>query len=137
VAGTTQFPGEMTYRESKLNLQAIKELIDLLENAPSEAVVADAVNFVCAASRGQWHNRARARLARRLKHIALSEVARHRLVAAILAKLHRGEIDEQFRDQLRLAIHIDSIGVAESIDAVSETSAPNTRKIAQWVRARR
>jgi len=72
-----------------------------------ESAVPEAVKFLCGNSRGMAHNRVRAHLARMLKWVPLTLEQQQQLTSAILQKLADGDIDEQFTDQLRLAVHLD------------------------------
>ncbi len=62
------------------------------------------VVFLESDSRGLWHNRARALMARRLKHCTVSTQQKSRLCTAILQQLCAGNFTEQFKDQLRLVL---------------------------------
>ena len=46
-------------------------------------------------------------LARRFKHCQLGRTHRDQLVACIARRLTEGNFSEQFKDQLRLALHLD------------------------------
>src|SRR5262249_18018138 len=66
------------------------------------------IEFVLAETEGLWHGRARAMMCRRLKHCELTPDQRRQLVSCITERLATGNFSEQFRDQLRLALHLDS-----------------------------
>lgn len=84
----------------------LRDLADrLLEGDP--IAIEWCVTFVEAETFGIGHGRARAMMARRLKHCRLSKHQRSRLVKAILNRLVEGRFSEQFKDQLRLAMQID------------------------------
>jgi hypothetical protein len=121
-------------KNSGYPIAQLHAMVDSLGSAPTEAELAEVVAFVCGRSRGHWHNRARAKLCRRLKHVALSPPMRKALVDAILDKFLEGAIDEQFRDQLRLLLHLDSFAVEQSTARVSIRSPLSTRRLAIWVR---
>ncbi|MDF2447202.1 MAG: hypothetical protein K0S46_2438 [Moraxellaceae bacterium] len=65
-----------------------------------------AIRFLVDSSRAFGHNRHRALIARRLKHVPLSPEQADVVVEGILKKLREGDIDEQFMDQLRLCHHL-------------------------------
>jgi hypothetical protein len=94
------------------------------------------VNFICQESRGHWHNRARALMCRRLKHCTIYKWQRQLLVDCILGRLHEGRFTEQFRDQLRLALHLDRPACLRA--ATESLSAPKwyARHLAAWLLAR-
>jgi hypothetical protein len=97
------------------------------------AAIDTCIAFIECDSLGLWHNRARAMMARRLKHCALSRAQRTRLARAILDRLVSGRFSEQFKDQLRLVLHLDSkqaFAVARSCDVVP---AAHVRRYASWV----
>jgi len=87
---------------SKLALRRLAD--ELLDDEPD--VVDCCVAFVCAETRGLWHGRARAMICRRLKHAELSRSQREKLLNSILGRLEQGSFSEQFKDQLRLAVHL-------------------------------
>jgi hypothetical protein len=98
--------------------------------------VAYCVDFVCADTLGCWHNRARAMMCRRLKHIPLPTAQRQRLVTAILRRLEDGRIDEQFRDQLRLAIGLDPMACVAAASRVRAQTPTWVRRFGAWLEAR-
>jgi hypothetical protein len=89
---------------TKPQLHALAD--ELLAQDP--ATIDYCVKFVLAETKGLWHGRGRAMLSRRLKHCSLSRNLRAGLLRCILARLRTGEFSEQFKDQLRLALHLDS-----------------------------
>ena len=82
-------------------------LADAVRNNDASAID-EAVGFVVAETRGVGHGRARARLARRLKHVALTSTQRRMLVDAVVRRLRTGTFSEQFDDQWRLALLLDA-----------------------------
>lgn len=94
-----------------------------------------AIKFFIANSRGMWHNRARARLARKFKWVTLTMQDRSRLLETIIRKWHEGEVDEQFRDQLHLAIHFDCPRIEQlAFQAVTDRQLSSTTlQLAHWV----
>src|SRR5882672_7709706 len=85
----------------------LSDLADrLLEHDP--IAIEWCVTFVEAETHGIGHGRVRAKMARRLKHCRLSKHQRSRLVQVILNRLVEGRFSEQFKDQLRLALQLDS-----------------------------
>jgi hypothetical protein len=97
------------------------------------AAVEESVAFIEADTRRIWHGRARAMMARRLKHCRLSQSQRTRVVRAILARFASGRFSEQFKDQLRFVLHVapdQAFAVAGSCqDAPSE----HVRRYAAWI----
>jgi len=65
------------------------------------------IRFIADESEGRGHGRLRARLCRRLKHVALSDGQRHHLADAIGRRLLSGKFSEHFFDQLRALARID------------------------------
>jgi hypothetical protein len=94
-----------------------------------------ALHFFVAHTRGTWHNRARARLARKFKWVKLTAQDRMQLFETIINKWHAGEVDEQFRDQLRLAIHFNCAYVEQIASQFVTTKRTSlaTLQFAKWV----
>jgi hypothetical protein len=91
------------------------------------------VDFVLAETQGLWHGRARAAMCRRLKHCNLGRSHRTALVSCITERLESGRFSEQFKDQVRLALHLDERRtLAAARDAV-KSSKPHVRRYAEWV----
>jgi hypothetical protein len=115
---------------SKCDLHCLADL--LLEQNP--AAIERCVLFVITETRGFWHGRARAMMCRRLKHCELGQQHRAQLVEAITTRLAAGQFSEQFKDQLRLALHLDfhqTVGACQKI--VASASRLYARRYAQWV----
>lgn len=101
-----------------LSKHELHALIDALP-AGDPRTLAQCIDFVTAETLGFWHGRARAKMCRRLKHVHLSRDQRDRLVRCIADRLASGRFSEQFRDQLRLAMLLDPVHMAQ----VAERSA--------------
>lgn len=107
--------------------------------APEPWEIERCVGFVVSETRGLWHGRARAMMCRRLKHCGLEHAHSTALLACILGRLEDGTFSEQFKDQLRLALHLDAeraYAVARSVVA-SRTSRAHARRYAEWVLSHR
>ncbi len=91
------------------------------------------IAFVLAESKGLWHGRARAMMCRRLKHCELGQDHRTKLVACILDRLRSGAFSEQFKDQLRLALHLDPGQTRAACDQALSSARPHVRRYAAWV----
>ena len=116
---------------SKQELHALAD--ELLLCNPN--VVDYCVKFVVAATKGHWHGRARAMMCRRLKHCALSRNTRASLLRCILGRLKAGEFSEQFKDQLRLALHLDAKQTFRACQVALSSTKPYVRRYATWVLA--
>jgi hypothetical protein len=71
---------------------------------------------------------------RRLKHCEINPEQSQQLVTCIADRLAAGNFSEQFYDQLRLAIHIDSkrtFDVART--CLTSASKEYVRRFAKWV----
>ncbi|MBI4909407.1 MAG: hypothetical protein HY820_37660 [Acidobacteria bacterium] len=104
--------------------------------AGSDGEIARCVAFVIAETNGFWHGRARAMMCRRLKHCQLSPEQRQQLVQCITRRLATGNFSEQFRDQLRLALALDSqytFQVARR--CLAGPCKDHVRRLALWVTA--
>ncbi len=76
----------------------------------------------------------RAMMCRRLKHCDVEQDQRHQLVECILKRLVTGDFSEQFRDQLRLAIHLESERAFKiAHKCLTCESKVHIRRLATWV----
>jgi hypothetical protein len=91
------------------------------------------LSFFQAETRGLWHGRARALIARRLKHCRLSPEQRTQAVDAILDRLASGRFSEQFKDQLRLALHLAPEQTLTVARKCQGSSADHVRRYATWI----
>lgn len=95
-------------------------------------MVQKCVDFIVVETRGLWHGRARAMMCRRLKHCRLGRTHRTALVQCITGRLVQGAFSEQFKDQLRLALHLDLAGTLSICQASLQSPKPHVRRYAQW-----
>lgn len=116
---------------TKVQLHA---LADQLLRADVGAIE-QSVGFVEAETFGNWHGRARAMMARRLKHCPLTPHQQVRLVDAILRRLATGRFSEQFKDQLRLALHLDPAGTFALARSCESSPKAHIRRYAAWLLA--
>jgi hypothetical protein len=114
---------------SKAQVRALAD--ELL--APNPDAVERTVQFVGAETLNHWHGRGRAMMCRRLKHVGLSPAQQARLVAAILGRLVGGTFSEQFRDQLRLAVHLDRVAAFTAARQALTSDKEHVRRLAAWV----
>jgi hypothetical protein len=114
---------------SKQDLQHLAQR--LLHNEPD--AVESCLVFFEAETRGYWHNRARAMMARRFKHVPLTLPQQARLVHTILQRLATGTFTEQFKDQLRLACRLDPDRVVATARACQSSPKAYVRQYATWV----
>ena len=114
---------------SKQQLHALADGILL----PEPWVVERCVEFVLAETQGLWHGRARAMMCRRLKHCALGRTHRTQLVQCITARLATGTFSEQFKDQLRLSMHLDLPKTLEVARKCVVHSKRHVQRYAEWV----
>jgi len=104
----------------------------LLKQEP--AAIDLAVKFVLAETRGHWHGRGRAMMCRRLKHCELGQAEIALLVGTIIERLATGTFSEQFKDQLRLALHLDFHRTVEACRAIAVSPCRlYVRRYAQWI----
>lgn len=116
-------------RLTKMELHALADEL-LLTCEP--VTVQRCVDFVKAETKGFWHGRARAMICRRLKHCPLGRAHRTELVAAITQRLEQGSFSEQFKDQLRLALHLDRERTLASCRVCLRSAKPYVRRYAEW-----
>lgn len=112
--------------------QALDRLIDRLADCHPKAVE-ESLSFFAAESRGHWHNRARAKIARRLKHCELDDIDRQRIVRVIERRLVEGRFSEQFKDQLRLMLRLDADAAARASASAQQHAAPYVRMYGAWL----
>lgn len=110
----------------------VRALADALREGGAE-MVETCVRFVCAETVGFWHGRGRAMICRRLKHVDLTQDQSNRIVSAILHRLSSGTFSEQFRDQLRLALHLDKSGTIALAKHAAASEKAHVRRLAGWV----
>jgi hypothetical protein len=91
------------------------------------------VEFILSETLGHWHGRARAMMCRRLKHCDLEPTHKARLLACITGRLAAGSFSEQFKDQLRLAMHLDLPRTFQACRECAASPKPHVRRYAAWV----
>jgi hypothetical protein len=110
----------------------LRDLADLLLLDDANAIEA-CIQFVEADTEGNWHGRARTMMCRRLKHCTLDTMQRQRLVFCITERLRSGHFSEQFKDQLRFALHFD-IQTTLAVALACRTDSRNyVRRYAEWL----
>jgi hypothetical protein len=107
-------------------------LCDRLLSDDPDAVEA-CIAFIEAETIGIWHGRARAMMARRLKSCRLSRAQHERIVNAILERLASGRFSEQFKDQLRLVLHLAPESAFQAARACEENASQHVRRYARWI----
>ncbi len=121
---------------SELELLDKGNLYDLADGLLSCDVLAieKCIQFILADTRGVWHGRARAMMCRRLKHCKVAPKLGQELVACITGRLAAGNFSQQFRDQLRLVMQLDTKRTFEAAEeCLVSTSKDHIRKLANWV----
>ena len=121
-----------TQEFERMSKRHVRALADELTSGATQ-VVENCVHFVCAETKGLWHGRGRAMMCRRLKHLELPRAHRERLLRVILERLDSGEFSEQFRDQLRLAMHFDSEKAFAVARRALSSHKDHVRRYARWV----
>jgi len=117
---------------SALSKQELHALADKLFEQ-DQVAIDYCVEFVLAETRGHWHGRARAMMCRRLKHVELGRTNRTKLVTCVLHRLQSGEFSEQFKDQLRLALHLDRKQTVSSCESAKSKELSHVRRYAEWI----
>jgi hypothetical protein len=123
-------------RQKELEALSKIDLHDLINGLARKdpGVVGTCVDFILADTQGSWHGRARSIMCRRLKHCPLIEQQRRELVTRITERLAQGSFAQQFRDQLRLAMHLDRSATVEvARECLSGFSKDHVRRSALWV----
>lgn len=115
-----------------LSKQELRALADQLLTCEPGAV-RHCVDFVGTDSKGLWHGRARAMMSRRLKHCPLEIRDQTKLVAVILKRLKTGDFSEQFKDQLRLALHLNASVTLSACRLASSSQQGHVRRYATWL----
>ena len=110
-------------------------LLDLCDRLLEEegAAIKTCVAFIEADTRGLWHGRARAMMARRFKHVRLSESQQARVVHAVLERLVNGRISEQFKDQLRYVLHVAPRKAFTAARRCRGSAFEYMRRCADWI----
>ena len=115
-----------------LTKQKLMSLADGLIIANPQSI-GSCIDFIETDTRGVWHNRARAIMCRRLKHVELSAIDSDRVVKAILGKLKSGDFSEQFRDMLKLAAVLDPTTTQETAESLLCDKREFVRREAKWI----
>lgn len=112
--------------------QELRALADLM--VEQESVTIDCcVEFVVAETKGNGHGRVKALMCRRLKHCTLSRTSQTKLLVCILQRLQSGKFSEQFKDQLRLAMHLDLKQTSATCVRAASSEFTHVRRYAEWV----
>ena len=119
--------GFNTFDKSDLHQLADRLLLD------ESPAIATCIEFIEAETKGIWHGRARAMMCRRLKHCSLNPSQRTRLFSCITERFRSGHFSEQFRDQLRLALHLDSKRVFAVARSCAHDHRDYIRRYADWL----
>lgn len=117
---------------TQLSKAALQELADGLFYEDSMATSL-CVDFVCSETRGIWHGRARAMMCRHMKHVGLDKNQSAKLVESIASRLANGQFSEQFKDQLRLAMTLDSPVLFNVARTCRSSKSPHVCAYAEWV----
>lgn len=110
----------------------LHKLCNRLLTCEAEAIE-QCIAFIEAETFGIWHGRARAMMARRLKHCPLSKHQSTRVVRVILQRFVSGRFSEQFKDQLRLALHLAPTEAFAAARACQSARLDHVRRYAKWV----
>jgi hypothetical protein len=116
---------------SKCDLRALCDR--LLADDPE--ALEECVSFFEAETFGLWHGRARALMARRLKHRPLSASQLERVVRTVLGRLVQGRFSEGFRDQVRLVLRLDPERAFQAAHNCPGKAPEHARRYAAWVLA--
>ncbi|WP_156920026.1 hypothetical protein [Comamonas composti] len=114
-----------------LTKRELHELADGLL-VPEPLIIERAVQFMLADTQGLWHGRARAMISRRLKHCSLGRTHRTQLFECITGRLSSGQFSEQFKDQLRLAMHLDLARTLEVCKKAIGSKKLHVQRYAPW-----
>ncbi len=108
---------------------------ELLLQGPE--VVAACIAFIELGTLGVGHGRSRARMCRRLKHITLRPAQTLSLTQHIIGRLHAGNIDDQFRDHLRLAYRLGPERLMAAAERCERDPRGYVRRLARWILSKR
>ena len=121
-----------THSFQSLDKGELHALCDRLLTGDSDAIE-ECIAFIEVETLGLWHGRARAMMARRLKHCRLSQPQCTRVVRAILDRFVGGRFSEQFKDQLRLVLHLAPERAFTVARGCSGAAAEHVRRYATWI----
>ena len=113
----------------------LHDIADQMRDATSPDLVEFCARFVVADTKRNGHGRIRALLCRRLKHVTVTPEQSSLLVECILDRFVRGDFGEQFRDQLRLALHLDRTARLSAGTAMLESPKQYLRRHATWMQS--
>ena len=121
-----------THNFEALDKVELHALCDRLTADDSDAIE-ECIAFIEAETMGLWHGRARAMMARRLKHCRLSQPQHTRVVRAILDRFVSGRFSEQFKDQLRFVLHVAPERAFTVARSCQGAAAAHVRRYATWI----
>jgi hypothetical protein len=108
-------------------------LCDGLLLTDNHGAIEGCIAFLEAETLGLWHGRARAMMARRLKHCRLSQPQQTRVVHAILERFTNGRFSEQFKDQLRLVLRLAPERTFKVARSHQGDAVEHIRRYAAWM----
>ena len=111
-------------------------LADRLRVPGDTEAVAACVRFVVSDSLGVGHGRRRALMCRRLRYVELDQAQQEELVTCISHRLRGGDFGAQFRDQLRLALHLDAAAVRASLRWCKSDGRAHMQRIVTYLEQR-
>ena len=120
---------------ASLDKRDLGALCDRLLTDDADAIE-KCIAFMEAETKGIWHGRARAKMARRLKHRRLSPSQLARVVDAILGRLASGRFSEQFKDQLRFVLRVAPKKAFSAARGCQGAAAGHVRRYAAWILSR-
>ena len=110
----------------------LKKIADGLKSA-DPLFIDFCVNCVLSNARCIGSERINALMCRRLKHCKIDESKQFQLINCILGRLITGAFTEQFKDQLRLALHLDFITTQEIGWQCLNSKKAYIRRYAEWL----
>lgn len=122
---------QFTQPAAKYRSRELHDLINRLK-AGDAAALRESVHFTLAESFGHWHNRARAKICRNLKHRPIDPALGDELLRVILERFASGRFHQQFKDQLRLAIRLDPRRALAVATDLQQHEKEYVRRAARW-----
>lgn len=114
----------------------LAELIEQFREGDEDAT-RYCLEFFHRESKGIWHGRARAKIARNLQPHRTSSSDSEKLLTTVLGRLSTGNFSEQFKDQLDLALRISPARTLDAANRGLSSSKDHVRRYCKWTIERR
>lgn len=117
---------------SEFSLFSKQEFRALADSLTEQDAIDRCAEFILVETKSIGQRRVRAMMCRRLKHCELNRASHIKLLACIPQSFQPGTLSEQFKDQLRLAIRLDSKQVSDTCVRAASGEFSHVRRNSEW-----